>query len=217
MEIQKFTNEVEFIEQSVDWLKKKIALCGNEVSVGLCGGNTPKAIYSALNKISFPGINLNFFIIDERVVPIDDANSNYKMISETLGNNNLHYFDTSLEASAMINKFEMELLKFAPNGLDICFFGLGPDGHFASVFPGTEAVVSPANIVRSETLNFAVKERVGMSASFLEKTKHGLILLSGKEKAELIEKIQNTELMGTEFPAVLLNKIADLKIHFWEK
>jgi 6-phosphogluconolactonase len=112
-------------------------------SVALSGGSTPGPIHQRLAKAPLPWSALRFFFVDERCVPPDHPDSNFRLARETL-------FDLvpvppeqvvrmegereDLEAAA--EDYERRL----PERLQVALLGMGEDGHFASVFPGSPLV-----------------------------------------------------------------------------
>src|SRR5579872_4591246 len=127
-------------------------------NVVLSGGSTPKGMFQLLVsessfKDAIPWKQIQFFWGDERHVPPDHADSNYRMTQETLLSKapvpagNIHRIkselsDTSVSASGYRDEIKQCIKKFE-NGFpcfDLAFLGMGPDGHTASLFPGTKAL-----------------------------------------------------------------------------
>ena len=129
-------------------------------TVALSGGSTPKTMHTILAERSAKNPKLvdwsrvHIFFGDERHVPPDHADSNYRMAKETLLSKvlipaaNVHRIQTeNPDAAKAAEQYDRELVKaFQLNGedqmprLDLIFLGMGPDGHTASLFPGTTAV-----------------------------------------------------------------------------
>ena len=124
-------------------------------SVALSGGSTPKSLYSLLASGSIPNIpweKIFFFFGDERDVPPDHPESNYRMVRETglfskVSNDQVFRVRTEEEdANTAALDYEQTLQKFfelRPGEFprfDLVLLGLGPDGHTASLFPSTTAL-----------------------------------------------------------------------------
>jgi 6-phosphogluconolactonase len=115
--------------------------------IALAGGSTPRALYPHLST-GVDWARTEVFFGDERAVPPDDAQSNYRMARETLlaparvPDGNVHRWraeSTDLDAAA--REYEQVLRASGPEPwLDLALLGLGPDGHTASLFPGTAAL-----------------------------------------------------------------------------
>ena len=123
-------------------------------SVALSGGSTPKLLYELLGSPTFPGRvrwpNVQLFQVDERCVPPDDPQSNYRMIrqalleSSPLPEENFHRMAAERpDREQAAREYAEELARVlhpAPGEwprLDLVFLGMGPDGHTASLFPGS--------------------------------------------------------------------------------
>jgi 6-phosphogluconolactonase len=149
----------------VELVSAAIALRGS-AAVALAGGSTPRAMNARLAAAPRAGLvdwsKVRFFFGDERCVPPDDAESNYRMTRETL-------FDPLAIAAEQIVRIagEEEPLAAAtaynarlasdlgqPPIFDIVYLGMGPDGHTASLFPGTIAAL---DTTRYAVANFVPK------------------------------------------------------------
>src|SRR4051794_13306516 len=123
-------------------------------SVALSGGNTPRAVYSLLasEHKELPWDRIHIFFGDERHVPPDDPDSNFRMANEALlskvpiPERNVHRIRAELDAEAAAAEYEQQLVNFFHLGnqemprFDMIFLGIGPDGHTASLFPGSRAL-----------------------------------------------------------------------------
>jgi len=191
-------------------------------SVALSGGSTPKLLFELLASSSFQGrirwSNLQIFQVDERCVPPDDPQSNYRMIrhalleSVPLPAENFHRMAAERpdrEQAAREYAGELaQVLRPAPGEwprLDLVFLGMGPDGHTASLFPG-----SPALNERTEwvTPNFAAhlnSFRLTLTLPVLNAAAHVIFLVAGADKAETLRQV----LEGPEgrFPAQLIQPV----------
>src|SRR5207244_4288844 len=118
-------------------------------SVALSGGSTPKTLYSLLAAPPYfdqiPWEIVNIFWGDERCVPPDHQDSNYRMTKEAmlskvpLNESQIHRIEAELEPPVAATKYADKLETFF-GGLpkfDLIFLGMGDDGHTASLFPGT--------------------------------------------------------------------------------
>ncbi|HKW75240.1 MAG TPA: 6-phosphogluconolactonase, partial [Terriglobales bacterium] len=125
------------------------------LTVALSGGNTPRSVYSLLAqecRDSLEWKKIFIFFGDERHVPPDDAQSNYRMARESLlsrvpiPDQNVFRILAELPAEEAAKDYENNLRSFfqlAPGALprfDLIFLGLGDDGHTASLFPGSAAL-----------------------------------------------------------------------------
>ena len=118
-------------------------------AVALSGGKTPRAMLESLSGRALAWDAVHFFWSDERCVGPGDPNSNYGMARDALlskiavPDGNVHRMRGELDPARGAAAYDAELRAFfgerAPV-FDLLFLGLGPDGHTASLFPGTAAL-----------------------------------------------------------------------------
>ena len=126
--------------------------------IALSGGSTPRAVFAMLAdpnepwRARMPWSEIELFWVDERAVPPEDAESNYRMTREALLDHvplrpeQIHRIQGELEPEIAAARYESELRNsFRLEGaesprFDLVALGLGEDGHTASIFPHTEAV-----------------------------------------------------------------------------
>jgi 6-phosphogluconolactonase len=129
-------------------------------TVALAGGNTPRAIYQLLatayrQQIPWPKVHL--FWGDERYVPTNDPNSNYRMARESLFDHvpilaeNVHRMPTEfIQPETAAQNYEKTLRDFWPASLprfDLIQLGMGPDGHILSLFPNSPLLQEEQRLV----------------------------------------------------------------------
>ena len=133
-------------------------------TVALSGGSTPRSLYSLLaTRASLPWDKIYFFFGDERHVPPDNPESNYRMARESLlskipipPENVFRVPAENPDANQAAEAYEQTLRTFfntAPGSFprfDMILLGMGPDGHTASLFPGTAALQEKARWVVSQ-------------------------------------------------------------------
>src|SRR5262245_7642691 len=115
--------------------------------VALAGGSTPRLLYPRL-VTGIDWTRADIFFGDERAVPPDDPQSNYRMARETLLDparvpeaNVFRWRAESTDLDAAAREYEQAVrARSSPPWLDLALLGLGPDGHTASLFPGTAAL-----------------------------------------------------------------------------
>jgi len=224
MKVKYFLHEGDFLNQLLQDAVAEINQVFNDknnILIGLSGGNTPKHFYQRLGEIVvLPWENLYFYSIDERFIPLNDERSNFKMINSTLFAgaiaknfvNHFYYFETELGKKECLEDFEKRTKKRLKNGMDLVFLGLGSDGHFASIFPNTDLMNHSDFVFATETEQFVVRERLTMSAELIMKSKKIMVLLSGKEKMQLIKQIENSEI-NSQFPSSILKNHPDITFY----
>ena len=193
-----------------------------QFSVALSGGSTPKALFALLvDNDAFKGHiawdKIHFFWGDERHVPPQDGQSNFRMANEVLltrahvRGENIHRMRTEQADSAKVAQdYETRLQQFfqlRENQLpafDFCLLGLGPDGHTASLFPGTRALFQNNRLVVANWVEKLQTHRITMTAPVLNNADTIVFLVSGHEKAGVLQKVLEGEHRPDALPAQLI-------------
>ncbi|HEY3662814.1 MAG TPA: 6-phosphogluconolactonase [Chthoniobacterales bacterium] len=183
-----------------------------EFRIALSGGNTPRPIYAEFGRISpdLPWERVRFTFGDERCVPPEDAESNYRMARETLfepfavPEKSILRMRGEIEPALAAQEYEDALALLATQRgetiyrHDLTLLGMGDDGHTASLFPGTEAL---SEQVRRVTANYVPQLdafRLTMTLPLLNQSRHVLFLVSGDKNPELLEEVLAGD---SEYPA----------------
>jgi 6-phosphogluconolactonase len=173
-------------------------------SVALAGGSTPKRIYELLAGSEFaaqlywPGIHV--FFGDERAVPPDDADSNYRMANEALlsrvalPEENVHRMRGEGDAVANARLYEDELRGYFGESaawpeFDLVMLGMGDDGHTASLFPGTHALDAHAAWVAANWVEKFDTYRVTLTAPAINHARQVMFIVTGAGKAERLQEV----------------------------
>lgn len=167
-------------------------------TVILAGGRTPQALYERLATEQYDWPALDVFFSDERCVPPDDADSNYRMAYEALLSNVRARVHRMRGETCDAQGYEWELRAVFGGGVpdfDLALLGLGADGHTASLFPGNPA------LEERERLVVKVKrpdhERLTLTLPVLSGAKLAVFLVSGFEKREALAALMS----GDDAPA----------------
>jgi 6-phosphogluconolactonase len=172
--------------------------------VALSGGSTPSVVYKALARTKWPWSATQLYIGDERCVPPDHRDSNFKMIYEAFYpvKPHLHRWKTELGDYARAAVDYEHLLKREtgdPPRLDLILLGIGEDGHTASLFPGTAGLHEEArSIVLHEVPQLKTK-RLTITYPVIRRARAVWFLSRGKTKASYVQKMAAGE--GQDFPA----------------
>ncbi len=191
------------IEKWEDVSKESIERRGY-FTVGLSGGRTPIVFYQKLaewgTKSSWE--RTQAFLVDERFVSLDDKDSNYRMLKETLfgkvpiPRENIHPIPTgkgSLEASA--REYERDVRRFfkVPKGqcptFSLILLGIGEDGHTASLFPGSKALSERNHLTAPVVLDEMRHDRITLTLPVINHAEHVIFFVRGKDKAPILKKI----------------------------
>ncbi len=177
-------------------------------AVALSGGSTPRALYRLLGdptapyRATLPWRALHLFWGDERHVGPEHADSNFRMVRETLlrsvplPDGNVHRIAAELaDADQAAARYEAELQAFfglepgeAPR-FDLVLLGLGDDGHTASLFPGSEAVREMERLVVAPYVAAHNGYRITLTPKVLDAARQAAFLVSGAAKAPAVHAI----------------------------
>lgn len=151
--------------------------------VALAGGSTPKDLYAALVDRPVPWGRTRFYWGDERCVPPEHADSNYRMAREALLSKvpvppeNIHRIQAERPDAAELYEAELE------GRFDLVLLGMGPDGHTASLFPDTEALREAKRLVLANWVPKLGARRITLTYPALNAARNVLFLVSGPDKA----------------------------------
>ena len=188
-------------------------------SVALAGGSTPHHLYSLLasenHRLKLDWSRVEFFFSDERHVPPDSDQSNYRMAKETLleplsiSEPRIHRWQSELpDANDAANAYETELREYFDRSgrpLDLVLLGLGEDAHTASLFPNTPAL---QEIERFAVANWVEKldtDRLTMTFSAINDASNVMFIVSGRYKAEAVLSVLEGEFRPDDLPAQFVN------------
>ncbi len=192
-------------------------------TVALSGGGTPKSLYSLLasegdsfrSRVSWDKIH--FFWGDERHVSPDRPDSNYRMVQEAMLSKvpvppeHIHRIKgENPNASETAQEYEQELRKFFWLGagqlpqFDLVLLGLGPDGHTASIFPGTDVILEQRRHVVASWVEKFNAHRVTLTPPVFNNAACVIVLVTGGEKAETLRAVLHEEYRPERLPAQLI-------------
>lgn len=186
-------------------------------SVVLSGGSTPRLLYELLADPREPFRDqiawqeTHFFFGDERHVPPDHPDSNYRMVNEAMFSRvpvppeNIHRILTEKPvAQDAAGAYETDLRKFfgeAIPAFDVILLGLGEDGHTASIFPGSEVLLETKRWVAAPWVEKLNAYRITLTLPVLNNGKSVVFLVTGASKAEILRTVMNTETNPALYPA----------------
>jgi 6-phosphogluconolactonase len=173
-------------------------------TVALSGGSTPRSLYSLLassyQDFSWAGTYL--FFGDERNVPPTDAESNYRMVNESLltkiaipAQNVFRIKAENPNAAQAAVDYELQIKNFfhlKPGEFprfDLIFLGMGPDGHTASLFPDSEGLKETSKLVIANWVEKFKTHRLSFTFPVLNNAAEVIFLASGPDKAPMVHDV----------------------------
>jgi 6-phosphogluconolactonase len=184
--------------------------------IALAGGSTPRAMNTLLaampRRNSVPWSRIRFFFGDERTVAPDDAESNYRMTRETLfeplGIPDNHIFrmrgeDDPQAAAAAYAQVLVRELGARPR-FDLLYLGMGPDGHTASIFPGTYATIDDTQLVVANWVEKFKTWRITLTPHVINDATHVVITTGGDSKADALHAVLDGPSEPDTYPVQLV-------------
>jgi 6-phosphogluconolactonase len=190
--------------------------------VAISGGSTPRVVFELLADPSAPFLTsipwqkLQLFWVDERCVPPDDKDSNFRMTKAAmldrvpLAAANIHRMEGELDPEEAASRYEAQIRNaFRLEGaqtptFDLVLLGLGPDGHTASLFPHTEGLHEMARIVIANHVPQKDVWRISLTWPVITQGREVAFLMEGQEKAEMVRTVFAGPYNPEEYPAQLI-------------
>lgn len=205
--------------------KTAIAEAGR-FTVALSGGSTPRTIHQILAAAPYHDdidwSKVYIFFGDERCVPPDDPDSNYRMAEETLlsqvpiPSDHVYRMRGEADPPTAAAEYSAELQKFfdlkegqgpLPENfprLDLIFLGMGPDGHTASLFPGTVALQERSKPVTANYVPKLTTNRLTLTAPSINRAANIIFLITGDSKVDALQQVLEGEYQPEVYPSQLI-------------
>ncbi len=200
----------EMVVTQIDSTVKEAGRC----SIALSGGSTPRPMHELLAsrfRDAVPWNNVHVFWGDDRYVPHDDERSNYRMAQETLLNHvpcppaNVHPMPTHFaDPEEAARAYEQTLRDYFGTDwprFDVVLLGVGADGHTASLFPGSSALDETERWVLPVVASAESPTRLTLTLPVLNRASHTHFLVSGSDKAHVLERISTGLADSSIYPA----------------
>jgi 6-phosphogluconolactonase len=210
--------------RAAGWITDLAAASRDRFAICLSGGSTPRRLYQLLAESpyrdSLPWDRIHWFWGDERFVPWDHPDSNYGMVHEALlwrvpaPPGNIHGIPTTGTAADAAAAYERVLKSYYGSEsldhtrplFDIEILGLGPDGHTASLIPGTNVLAERHRWV-AEVIGGRPEPRITLTYPALENSRHTAFLVAGADKRETLSRA----LAGDQaLPAARIDPVGEL-------
>jgi 6-phosphogluconolactonase len=161
----------------------------------LAGGNTPKRTYELLTHADITWGRVTVLFGDERCVPPDHPDSNYRLARESLldkvSPGSVHRIAGELGPDEAAKLYSRIVAPLAP--LDVVLLGAGEDGHTASLFPGHPELQLPGWAVGVRNAPKPPPDRVTLTLQTLQSARRVIILATGAGKADAVAKAKRGE------------------------
>jgi 6-phosphogluconolactonase len=203
----------ELARQAAGWLGLEVSRAITErgsCALSLAGGRTPEPVYRQLaSGSSIDWGKVHVFFGDERAVLPDHPDSNYHMVHRTLLSQvpipagQVHRMQAErVDRDAAAREYDRQL----PPRLDVLVLGMGPDGHTASLFPGSAALDERQRRVIAVFAAKAPAERLTITPPVIEAARKVAVIATGVDKAPMAARAIEGPLEPKAVPAQLARR-----------
>jgi 6-phosphogluconolactonase len=200
-------------------------------TLALAGGSTPRKLYTLLATDpefrAFPWHETHLFFGDERHVPPSHLDSNYLMVSNTLLSSglvpaaNVHRVRAEMQdANAGALDYDVEVHSFFTPGMrtdslprfDVILLGMGPDGHTASLFPGSKALEEKERWVVANWVEKFNSARITFTFPVINAASNILLLIAGADKADMLHEVLVSNRDVEKYPVQKVKPVNGAKV-----
>ncbi|HWE50646.1 MAG TPA: 6-phosphogluconolactonase [Bryobacteraceae bacterium] len=177
------------------------------------GGSTPRVMFEWMAKQDFDWSAVHIFWVDERCVPPDDSQSNYRMTRESLLDHiripaaQVHRIKGELPPAEALRLYLAEIIDVLGETpvFDLIQRGMGPDMHTASLFPGEPLIDDRSHIAGEVWVEKFKQHRVTLLRGVLESARATFNLATGPDKAEPLKEVLQGALDPMHKPAQIVS------------
>ncbi len=201
-------------------LAREAAAVRGTCHIALSGGSTPRTLFRILRELPMPWPDVELWWGDERTVPPDHADSNYRMAAEKLieplGLTRVHRMHGEERPAVAAAAYEQKLVVTLgdPPVLDIALQGLGSDGHTASLFPHSPALSETERWVVANPVDSPLAggktTRLTLTARAIAACRHVRFLVAGADKAHALAAVLEGPRDPMRVPAQLVADAPDV-------
>jgi 6-phosphogluconolactonase len=198
---------------AAEWLEAEIAAAVRArggCALGLAGGRTPEPVYRELALAAdIDWTRVSVFFSDERAVPPDDPESNYRMVRSallsrvTIPSGSVHRMEAERPDR---DSAALEYERLLPPALDILVLGMGPDGHTASLFPGSPVLDERRRLVLPVVGTKPPADRMTITPPVIEAARRVAVIATGADKAAMAARALEGPPAPKEVPAQLARR-----------
>lgn len=180
---------------------------GGTANLAISGGSSPKPMFGLWARSHFDWSRVHIYWVDERCVPPDHEQSNYRMARQ-------HFLELAGVPESNIHRIQAELppqeaaqryLAGLPEAFDVIHLGAGPDAHTASLFPGAPEVLDREQQVAAVYAEKFSQWRITLMPRVLLACPEIAVLASGADKAEAVSRILGEQPVDVlQYPAAIL-------------
>jgi 6-phosphogluconolactonase len=199
------------------------------VTFAISGGSTPKLLFRRLASSGFDWTTVHVFWVDERCVPPDSDQSNFKLANDNwlapakVPEPNLHRVHGELDPEEAAGTYRKDIENFfqLPSGklpeFDLLHRGIGPDAHTASLFPGEPLINDRTGIAAAVWVEKLKSHRVTLLPGVLLSARQTILQIAGQDKAEPVWNVLNGPDDPMQYPCQLATRGSDRALWFLDQ
>jgi len=204
--------------QHISALLEQALASQEQATLAVSGGSTPKLLFQSMVASGFRWQRVHLFFVDERAVPPNDADSNYRLANENLitpahiPSAQVHRIHGEIKPEAAAQQYVDDIRNFfgleegeLPH-FDVVQCGMGPDAHTASLFPGEASIEDREHIAGALYVQKMGKWRVTLLPGALLAAKNTVFLVTGADKAPNVGNVFHQEFDPKQYPAQLISR-----------
>jgi 6-phosphogluconolactonase len=202
-------------------LLEPVIASGEPATLAISGGSSPRPMFQYFARTPFAWDRVHLFWVDERCVPPDDPQSNFKLANDVwlapsdFPRTNIHRVRAELAPADAASAYAEEIADwFGPDDaviphFDVIHRGMGPDGHTASLFPGEPLVGDQTRLTAAVWVEKMHQHRVTLLPGVLEAAHNTVVLVTGDDKAQVLKTVLHGPYDPMKYPAqIAANKAA---------
>ncbi|MCC6590363.1 MAG: 6-phosphogluconolactonase [Bryobacterales bacterium] len=190
------------VESCAERLIELLSVPGSK-SFAISGGSSPKPLFALLARSAVDWREVRLYWVDERCVPADDDQSNYRMAREHLIEpadipaSNVHRVQTELPPEQAAEAYARQL----PDRLDVIHLGMGSDAHTASLFPGDRLIEDRTRRTAATYVEKFKQWRVTLCPRVILEAGNVVVFAPGGDKADALQHVRHGEIDPLRYPA----------------
>ena len=190
---------------------------GGHASLAISGGSTPKLMFAAMRRARFDWKSVHLFWVDERAVPPDHEESNYRLADEHLIRpckiRNVHRIPSELTPEQAAKRYSADIREHfqvqegeLPH-FDVTHLGIGADAHTASLFPGEPLIADREGIAAAVYVAKIPQWRITLLPGVLLASRNVAVLAPGEDKREALDAVLNAPGDTKTYPAQIVRQV----------
>lgn len=204
--------------QHISALLEQALSSQEQATLAVSGGSTPKLLFESMLASRFRWQRVHLFFVDERCVPPNDPESNYRLANENLIQPahippaQVHRIHAEIKPETGAQQYVEDIRNFfgleegdQPH-FDVLQLGVGPDAHTASLFPGLDAIEDRDHVAGAVYVPKMDKWRITLLPGALLAAKNTVFLVAGADKAPAVGNVFHQEFDPKHYPAQLISR-----------